>query len=243
MAGRVRPYVKRLRDAARALSYRGKGRYCPVCGKSSRRFRGFGIVVREDAQCVRCGSLERHRLLWLFVQAKTDLFDGTPKRMLHVAPEPCLESRFRSRLGDGYVTADLFDPRAMVRMDITDIPFEDESFDVIYCSHVLEHVTEDRRAMREFVRVLKRDGWAILLVPVYDGETLEDVSVVDPEERIELFGQDDHVRRYGRRDYVERLRDAGFTVGISQVTDLTSPDEAVRMGLTSASGEIHFCTK
>ena len=199
--------------------------------------------MREDAQCVRCGSLERHRLLWLFVQAKTDLFDGTPKRMLHVAPEPCLESRFRSRLGDGYVTADLFDPRAMVRMDITDIPFEDESFDVIYCSHVLEHVTEDRRAMREFVRVLKRDGWAILLVPVYDGETLEDVSVVDPEERIELFGQDDHVRRYGRRDYVERLRDAGFTVGISQVTDLTSPDEAVRMGLTSASGEIHFCTK
>ncbi len=109
--------LRRLRDIARAVLYYGEGRFCPVCGKSSRRFRQLGVVPREDAQCVHCYAVERHRFLWLYLSRKTNLFDGTPKKMLHVAPERCFESRFKEQLGDNYLTADLFDPRAMVKMD------------------------------------------------------------------------------------------------------------------------------
>lgn len=202
----------------------------------------FGIVPREDAQCVHCGALERHRFLWLFLQKKTDLFDGKPKKMLHVAPEHCFESRFKKRLDDDYLTADLFNPRAMVKMDITDIQYADQSFDVIYCSHVLEHVPDDKQAMREFLRVLKNDGWAILLVPIISEKTFEDSSIVDPKKRLKAFGQEDHVRRYGP-DYVDRLHDVGFNVEISKVGDLADRNDALKMGLTSASGDIFYCTK
>ena len=226
----------------RGVPYYGEGRLCPVCGKSSRRFRQFGIVPREDAECFHCGALERHRLLWLFLQKKTDLFDGMSKRMLHVAPEPCFESRFKQRLGGAYLSADLFDPRAMIKMDVTNIQYANQSFDVIYCSHVLEHVLDDKQAMREFFRVLKNRGWAVLLVPISSEKTFEDSSIVDPQERLKAFGQADHVRCYGP-DYVERLRDAGFTVEITKVGDLASSHEAITMGLTAASGEIYYCTK
>lgn len=158
-----------------------------------------------------------------------------------MAPEPCLESRFRSRLGDGYLTADL-SGRAMVRMDVANIEYPDRSFDIIYCSHVLEHVQDDRRAMREFHRVLKEDGWAILLVPITAAKTFEDPSIVEPRERLKAFGQEDHVRKYGP-DYVDRLRDAGFKVEVATVGDLARGDEAIRMGLTAASGEIYYCTR
>jgi SAM-dependent methyltransferase len=199
-------------------------------------------VPREDAQCVHCGALERHRLVWLFFQKNTDLFDGKPKKMLHVAAEPCFERIFKQRLGDNYLTADLFNPRAMVKMDICDIQYPDESFDVIYCSHVLEHVLDDKQAMSEIFRVLKINGWAILNVPITSEKTYEDSSLVDPEERLKAFGQEDHVRRYGP-DYIERLRGSGFTVEVIKVDDLVNRDDAVRMGLTQASGEIYYCTK
>jgi SAM-dependent methyltransferase len=234
--------LKRIREYAGKLPYCGIGRFCPVCGKSSNRFREAGIVLREDAQCIHCNALERHRLFWLYILKKTDLFDGRPKTMLHVAPEPFFESKFRKCLGDNYITADLVNPRAFVKMDITDIKYPDQSFDVIYCSHVLEHVHDDRRAMREFHRVLKRTGWAILLVPISAGETFEDPTIIEPTERLKAFGQEDHVRRYGR-DYVDRLREAGFEVEVTTVDDFIDKDDTIRMGLTPASGEIYFCTK
>ncbi len=162
--------------------------------------------------------------------------------MLHVAPELCFESRLRNRLGHDYVTADLMDPHAMVRMNITDIPYEDGYFDVIYCSHVLEHVQDDRRAMREFRRVLKPDGWAVLLVPITVDTTYEDPSITEPAERLKAFGQDDHVRRYGV-DYIDRLRESGFTVKVSNASELFNEDDIVRLGLTRSSGDIFYCTK
>lgn len=237
--------VKSLRTVRRVLEgvlYAGKGRYCPVCGKSSRRFKPGGVVRREDAQCAHCGSLERHRLVWLFIQKKTNLFDGKRRKMLHVAPELCLEPRFKEHLGDTYLTADLHGPSAMVAMDITDIQYPAQSFDVIYCSHVLEHVQDDRRAMREFHRVLKSDGWAIVLVPITSERTYEDASIVDPRERCRVFGQEDHVRRCGP-DYVDRLREAGFTVEVIAISDLVNDREAVEMGLTPDNGTIYYCTK
>ena len=246
----MRDVIIKLSDLIRAplslvknfIKYYGWKRLCPVCGGSSRRFRHFGIVPREDAQCGYCGALERHRLLWLFLQKRTDFFNGKSKRMLHVAPEPCFDSRFKGLLYDDYLTADLFNPRAMVKMDITDIQYPDQSFDVIYCSHVLEHVQDDKQAMREFYRVLKKRGWAILNVPISSKKTFEDPSITDPKERLKAFGQEDHLRRYGP-DYVDRLRDAGFTVKIIKVSDIVDDKKAEKMGLTAASGEIYYCTK
>lgn len=162
--------------------------------------------------------------------------------MLHIAPESCFEQRFKEQIGPGYISADLLDPNAMEQMDITNISYSDESFDVIYCSHVLEHIADDIAAMREFYRVLKNNGWAILLVPISSAKTVEDASIIDPLERLKHFGQQDHVRRYGP-DYVDRLREVGFKVEITKVDDLVNPDETIIMGLTAASGEIYYCTK
>jgi SAM-dependent methyltransferase len=186
--------------------------------------------------------LERHRLVWLFLVTRSNLFDGKPKKMLHVAPEPCFQSRLKERLGEHYLTADLFSRKAMVKMDITDIDYPDQSFDVIYCSHVLEHVPDDRKAMREFHRTLKQDGWAILLVPITADKTFEDPSVTTPEERLRVYGQADHVRRYGP-DYVDRLREAEFNVDIIKAKDLVPPEQAIQMGLTRTRDEICYCTR
>ena len=235
--------LRGVRNLTLGTWYGGAGRWCPVCRRSSRRFLPFGReVVRQDARCPHCTALERHRMVWLYLTHRTDLFDGRPKRVLHVAPEQCLEERLRARLGAGYLTADLLDPHAMEKMDVTDIGHPDESFDAIYCSHVLEHVPDDRRAMREFHRVLKRGGWAILLVPITADRTMEDATVTDPAERLRLYGQADHVRRYGP-DYVERLRDAGFDVAVSHVPDLIGRSDAIWMGLATVSGHIYHCRK
>ena len=221
----------------------GKGsRICPVCGSTSCRFETFGIVPRKDALCIHCKALERHRLVWLFLQRKTDFFDGKPKQMLHVAPERCFESRFKEQIGAGYLTADLHRRSAMVEMDITDIQYPDQSFDIVFCSHVLEHVPDDRQAMSEFHRVLKESGWAILLVPIMSNKTFEDPSIIEPEERLKAFGQKDHVRKYGP-DYIDRLREAGFAVEVARAGDLADGDEIVTMGLTRASGEVYCCTR
>ena len=238
LANRLKTYIRRLDFSHRF----GTDRYCPVCRKSSAWFLNTG---REDARCLRCGSLERHRLLWLYINRRTNLFCHFRggETLLHVAPEKCLRKLFANRFGSGYLTADLSRRKAMVEMDITQIDYPDESFDYIYCSHVLEHVSDDRKAMREFHRVLKRNGWAILLVPIADRtETYEDPSIVAPKERLQAFGQKDHVRLYGS-DYIDRLTEAGFKVTKTTVTDLVNQAGARIMGLTPASGEIYFCTR
>jgi SAM-dependent methyltransferase len=238
----ARPPLRRAREFLRTAPYYGTARWCPVCGLPSRRFRTYGRELREDVMCIHCGALERHRFVWLYLNRMTDIFDGRTKSILHVAPEPCFENRLKKRLGDSYVTADLTSPRAMVKMDITDIQYPDESFDVIYCSHVLEHIQDDKRAMREVYRILKRRGWAIMLVPITADSTFEDPSIVNPHERLKAFGQENHVRRYGP-DYVDRLREAGFKVTITRVPDIFEKDDVIRMGLSPASGEIYYCTK
>ena len=237
----TRGLLSLLRDLAIDAKYHGSNRYCPTCGKHSRAFLPAGLIPRKDASCPFCGALERHRLLCLFLQKNPSMLEGRP-RTLHVAPEPCLEPIFRSRLGERYLTADLFNPKAMERMDICDIHHVEESFGAIYCSHVLEHVPDDRRAIREFFRILKGDGWAILNVPIMRDSTYEDPSIVDPKEREKAFGQVDHVRVYGS-DYIDRLREAGFFVKVIKVSDLANKEQAEKMGLTQASGEIFFCVK
>jgi predicted SAM-dependent methyltransferase len=140
-----------------------------------------------------------------------------------------------------YLSADLYASNAMVKMDITDIQYSDNTFDVIYCSHVLEHVSDDRKAMREFHRVLKPRGWAILQVPIVAETTFEDSTVIHPEERRRLFGQHDHVRQYGL-DYKERLISAGFSVTVDGFVRELNNRTVRRLGLIR-NEDVYFCRK
>jgi SAM-dependent methyltransferase len=231
--------LKNARGIVLAAFYRGDARHCPVCGSSARIFRSGGITPRPDVECPRCGALERHRFEWVFLTRCTNLFDGSAKTVLHIAPEACFERELRARLGTGYLTADLR-RAAMVRMDITDIQYPDESFDVVLCSHVLEHVPEDRRALGELFRVTRRGGWALLLVPLRGDVTFEDAAIDDPAARMRAFGHDDHVRWPGL-DYAERMREAGFDVDVVRSEELLTPEEEERMRVRGAT--LFYCRR
>jgi len=205
---------------------------CPVCGGRFRRFLPYGYgAVRENALCPRCLTLERHRLMWLYLQRETDLFTARP-RLLHLAPERCFIKRFEKLLGGNYMTGDLESPLAKVKLDVQQMPFSEEHFDVVFCNHVLEHVENDRQALGEIYRVLRRGGWGILLAPVnYDrAATFENPSINDKAGRLAAFGQSDHVREYGR-DYPDRLTKAGFEVlSIDYIRQLEA-EEIIRYAL------------
>jgi SAM-dependent methyltransferase len=192
------------RLSARLL--RGEGRECPCCGghfkrMSRRRLSGWGGI------CPRCRSHRRHRAIALLL-ARGDL---SGRRLLHFAPEPLLDPVFARLPQVERVTADLYAP-ADLRLDITDMDLRDGSFDLILCSHVLEHVPDDRAAMSELRRVLADGGLALVLTPYRDEvPTYEDPSITAPLDRMVAFGQQDHVRIYGT-DLADRLRGAGFEV-------------------------------
>jgi SAM-dependent methyltransferase len=196
-----------------ALFLKGDNVECPVCGSSFKKFLPYGHQnVRENVLCPKCLSLERHRLMWLYLKARTGFFMKDLK-VLHVAPEQCFFKRFRKQQNLEYVTADLESPLADIKMDIQSIPLNDNAFDVVICNHVLEHVKDDRKALREIFRVLKPGGFAILQVPtdINMNSTYEDDSVTDPKEREKHFRQKDHFRLYGA-DFPERVKAEGFKI-------------------------------
>ena len=216
----------RLWRAYRRWRTRGDRYECPLCGAHLKTLwpRGLSHPVlaqydiigggyREHASCPICGSTERERLVYLYLRERSTLW-GRPARVLHVAPEPQLGRMLQSLPQVQYVSADLYEEDVMVKMDITDIQYPDASFDVIICNHVLEHVLDDTRAMRELYRVLKPGGWAILQTPYSENiaVSIEDPTLTSPAERARVFGQEDHVRIYAREDYLSRLQDAGFRV-------------------------------
>lgn len=216
------------------LMYAGRGVECPVCGSRYRKFMPYGYVApRENALCPHCLALERHRLLWLFLQNETNFFEA-PARLLHVAPEYCFIRRFGRLPRLDYVTADLESPLADVKMDIQHIPFADGEFDIIFCNHILEHVEDDRLAMREMYRVMRPGGWGIMLSPVNPARetTYEDPTITDPVEREVHFGQKDHLRDYGL-DYGKRLAEAGFEVDEIDYIRYLDPEAAKLYGLRS----------
>ena len=218
-----RPLLIKLSGLAQPLLdlyYRGKGFTDPINGKSYRKFLPYGYVnLRENVLSPGTLSLERHRLLWLYLQNKTGFFNSQLK-VLHFAPEQAFYKRFKKIKNLKYITTDLHSPLADIKADITDLPFPDNEFDVILCNHVLEHIPDDTKAMQELYRVMKPGGWGIFQIPIDENRqaTFQDDSITDPDERTRIFGQYDHVRVYGT-DYYDKLRSIGFTV---EAVDYTS---------------------
>lgn len=229
-------------DFLRGLLYAGNQFICPVCGGHFRKFRESGTISRPNEQCPRCLSRKRHRLLWLYLKNKTNFFDEQLK-VLHLAPEHCFYKRFSNQKNLDYLSADIQSPLAMVKMDITNIHYQESVFDVILCSHVLEHIPDDEKAMAELYRVLKPGGWAILQVPIDMNrqKTFEDPTIKSREDRQRFFGQSDHVRLYGL-DYKHRLEQAGFKVKVDgYVRELGSED--IKKYSLMETQKIYFCLK
>jgi len=179
--------------------------------------------------------------MWLFLEKETPFFTKTLK-VLHVAPELCFIDRFESLPNLEYITGDIESPLAKVKMDIHKIPFEDNSFDVVFCNHVMEHVEDDILACKEINRVLRPDGWGIIQSPVYSqATTLEDKAVTDPSERERVFGQRDHLRKYGQ-DYAQRLSTSGLKVVENKFVKTLDPGTIRKHGLAQDE-VIFFCTK
>jgi len=200
----IRPFI--------AFYLKGNKYTDPIDNKSFRKFLPYGYgVQRQNVLSPSTLSLERHRLLWLYLTNETNFFTSK-KKVLHMAPEQCFLSRFK-KLNHEYITADIDSPIADVKADIVNLPFTDNSFDVVLCNHVLEHIQDDTKAMKELFRVMKKGGMGIFQVPqdLNRDVTFEDNSITDPKERAKIFGQYDHVRVYGR-DYFDKLRSVGFKV-------------------------------
>ena len=209
----------------------------PIDGKSFKKFLPYGYgKQRSNALSPSTLSLERHRLLWLYLKNETSFFSEKHK-VLHFAPEQAFYKRFRKMKNLVYTTTDLNSPLADVKADICNLPFKDNEFDFIFCNHVLEHIPDDTKAMQELYRVLAPSGVGIFQIPqdLTRANTFEDNSITDPKERAIIFGQYDHVRVYGR-DYFDKLRAIGFDVIEEDYTKTFSEKEMDRFRL--AKGEI-----
>lgn len=258
-----RPILIRLSFIARpilAFLLKGNKFTDPIDGNSFRMFLPYGYGnQRNNVLSPSTLSLERHRLLWLYLKNETDFFkselnsDSTTSKsnriklrdtetssvlkVLHFAPEQAFYKLFRNQKNLEYTTTDLLSPLADVKADICNLPFEDNTYDVILCNHVLEHIPDDTKAMQELFRVLKKGGMAILQIPqdLNREKTFSDDTIIDQKERSKIFGQYDHVRVYGR-DYFDKLRSIGFTVIEENYTSKISPELVEKYCL--AKGEI-----
>ncbi|WP_127846815.1 class I SAM-dependent methyltransferase [Psychroflexus aestuariivivens] len=235
-----RPFLIKISFLIRPLLvfiYSGNTYEDPIDGKRFSKFLPYGYgEQRPNVLSPSTLSLERHRLLWLFLQNETDFFIK-PLKVLHFAPEQAFYKRFRKQENLDYTTTDLNSPIADVKADICDLPFQNNIYDVVICNHVLEHIQDDTKAMQEIYRILKPGGMAILQIPqdLSRTKTFEDNSIKDPKKRAKIFGQYDHVRIYGR-DYFDKLRSIGFEVEEVDYTSKMSEENIDRYRLSK--GEI-----
>lgn len=230
-----RPLLIQLSIMARPLIYlffKGNRFIDPIDGRSYRKFLPYGYgKQRENALSPGTLSLERHRQMWLYLQNETRFFQDQLK-VLHIAPEQEFLRRFKKMKNLEYTSADLYSPIVDVKADVVDLPFHNDTYDVIICNHVLEHIIDDHKAMSEIYRVMKPKGWGILQVPMKNSleKTYEDFSITDPKERQKHFGQYDHVRWYGK-DYFDRLKSVGFEVDANYYSQRFTDEEILRYGL------------
>ncbi|UNY97344.1 class I SAM-dependent methyltransferase [Zhouia spongiae] len=215
----------------------------PIDGKSFKSFLPYGYgTQRNNVLSPSTLSLERHRLLWIYLKRETNFFKDHLK-VLHFAPEQAFYKRFKKLQNLDYTTTDIESPLADVKADICDLPFANNEFDVILCNHVLEHIKNDKKAIQELYRVMKPGGWGIFQIPqdLNRETTFEDDSITDPKERARIFGQYDHVRVYGR-DYFDKLRKAGFKVDEEDYTKKIAPELVERYAI-DAKEIIPVCHK
>ncbi len=232
--GGLRYRLRRLFERARALTMRGTVVTCPCCDHSFSRFLPAGVAKRPNARCPNCGSLERHRMVWLYLQRQTNFLSANLS-VLDVAPEEFMQRKLHALANLDYLSIDLVSPLAMKKMDVTKLELTDESFDVAFCNHVFEHIPNDLQAMREVRRILKSGGWAILQTPVdlSRATTDEDPSITDPQELLRRFGQTDHIRIYGR-DLFDRLREAGWDISTPALESWLTAKEIQHYALNPA---------
>ena len=230
-----RPFLIRLSVYLRPLLklwYKGNRFTDPIDGSHYRTFLPYGYQkIRQNALCPGTLSLERHRLLWLYLSRETDFLNQS-LNVLHIAPEQVFYTKFKALKNWSYTTTDLHSPLADIKADICSLPFKNEQYDLIFCNHVLEHIPDDHKAIKELYRVLKKGGTLIAQVPLDESRTttFEDNSITDKKERAQIFGQYDHVRIYGT-DYYQRLEKAGFVAHAVDFLTHLSPDEIERYGL------------
>lgn len=227
------------------IIFYGKKYKDPINGKTYRKFLPYGYSEKSERKNVLSPgtlSLERHRLLWLYLKNKTNFFT-TNHSVLHIAPEQCFLPIFRKMHNLKYTTADYESPIADLHFDLHHSPLSDNSFDVIFCNHVLEHVENDIQCMKELYRMMKPGGWGIFQVPqdISRQQTYEDKSITTPEEREKHFWQKDHVRLYGL-DYADRLKSVGFDVIEEDYTKTLSDKETDYYRLPRRE-KIYLCRK
>jgi SAM-dependent methyltransferase len=214
--------------------YKGNKVECPVCEHQFSKFLSYGsdVAHRDNVLCPYDLTLERHRLMWLYLKSHSDFFTAPQLDVLHMAPEQCFIDRFKAQKNLNYLSADLVSPIADLHFDLHQIPLEDKRFDVVFCNHVMEHVADPIQCMAELYRVLKPGGWAILQVPQdFSRETTyEDPSIISPEERERHYWQKDHVRLFGK-DYPSYLEKVGFTTEIFDLHAHYSADQIERFRL------------
>jgi len=213
-----RPLLIRLSYPFKKMApilYRGNNVTCPVCEKSYSKFLSYGANNRDNVLCPGDLTLERHRLMWLYLKDHSNFFTAEKLNVLHIAPEQCFHKKFKVQKNLNYLTADLVSPIADMHFDLHKIPLEDNRFDVVFCNHVMEHVDDPLTCMKELYRVMKPGGWAIMQVPqdINRAETFEDPSIVTPEDREKYYWQKDHLRLFGL-DYPQYLEKAGFRAEI-----------------------------
>ena len=233
---------RKIYHSLNKLIFKGDNYYCPICEKGFKRFLPAGGNITGNSKCPGCNSLERQRLLWLYLTRQLKIKEDEIK-LLNIAPDYAIQSKLKKLTNISYLSVDLESPLAMQKMDITSLSFDNNTFDAVLCYHVLEHIEDDKKALSEIFRVLKPDAWAILQSPVDMGReiTFEDFSVRLPEERKKIFGQEDHVRIYGK-DYVSRIEKEGFLVSRDNFIEILSAEEREKFVL-ERDEIIYFCKK
>lgn len=245
LLGPIFPVANEIRLFFKRFQYAGDNVVCPCCKSTFREFSPFGNFKRKNSWCLKCQSLERDRLLWMYYENKTTLYKQ-PTKLLHIAPEIIFFRHFKKQKNIDYYPADLYPqvyPKGTQYFNLLQPTFPDNTFDAIICNHVFQYIEEDAKAMSNVYKLLKPGGWAILQVPLNKELTVtyEDSTIIDPLEREKAFGLKEHVRFYGL-DYADKLKEAGFTVKIDDYTAEFSDADNYKYGFWQGDA-IYYCTK
>ncbi len=245
-------YRMSIRRLLRLNKYKGSNKYCPICDSYLKEFlpvvfnnptESSSFIIRKNAKCPVCGSIERHRLMYLYLMNKTNIFKPPIKKVLHTAPELILTEKLATNKYIEYISSDINPKKAgaKLKIDLTNIDVADDTFDIIISSHVLEHIVDDKKALTEMYRILKPGGWALIIVPIIAEKTFMIPDIKTDRDRFLFYGKEDHVRGYGL-DFKEFLKDAGFKIEVQNYSKDLSDAEIQYLGLLKED-YIYHCTK